>query len=379
MIWLACENQDDLLMYQELIQSLRVTYPEKSILITGIKGNVPKPFDDLLFENPPKDSTAEMRGFLEKHKPSVILWSGGQPPSTLETRATKLNIPIINTQARADPKYRSRTRIWAGSAKRKLSRLRAVFPLTMDDHKAFSQIGLNSDILKPVSELRPGCNPLVYQDEARTRFVQAIGTRPVWLAHVSSLSEAKDVLIAQKLASRYLMRLLLVLVPENERLIDPISKVLEHDQIGFDAQSERPTPSDDATVFLASNQDDLGLLYSVSPLSFLGGFGQGAVSINPLHAANLGSAIIFGTNIPAEDWMFRALQTQGAAVQVGSSESLAEAVCQLSFPDKAAEMAMAGWAFATQGAEATDRIVELISEYIPNAINNMAPKAEAMT
>ena len=47
-----------------------------------------------------------------------------------------------------------------------------------------------------------------------------------------------------------------------------------------------------------------------------------------------------------------------------SRRELADEVLRLSAPDLAAEMALAGWAFVTQGSRTTDRLLEIAQDLL---------------
>jgi len=54
----------------------------------------------------------------------------------------------------------------------------------------------------------------------------------------------------------------------------------------------------------------------------------------------------------------------GASRLVRNAESLGKAVVQLSAPDQAAAMALAGWEAVTEGADTTDRLLDLVQDVL---------------
>lgn len=54
----------------------------------------------------------------------------------------------------------------------------------------------------------------------------------------------------------------------------------------------------------------------------------------------------------------------GAAISIKDSTTLSAALHQLAAPDRVAQMAAAGWEVASEGAEATDRIIDLLQDML---------------
>ena len=104
-------------------------------------------------------------------------------------------------------------------------------------------------------------------------------------------------------------------------------------------------------------------MYRLAPVTFLGGsLVSGVGGRDPFEAAALGSAILYGPNVGRYLAAYSRLASVGAARIVKDAETLAGAVQRLSAPDQAAAMAHAAWEVVTQGAEATDRLLDLLQD-----------------
>ena len=118
-------------------------------------------------------------------------------------------------------------------------------------------------------------------------------------------------------------------------------------------------------VIVAKGFDGLGLWYQMAAVCFLGGSLTPHGGHTPLEAANLGSAIIHGPHVDNYADIYLRLRDAGAAIEVTSVSSLVEAVTELVIPDRAAAMAHAGWMISSEGADATDTLVEAIWDHYP--------------
>ena len=63
--------------------------------------------------------------------------------------------------------------------------------------------------------------------------------------------------------------------------------------------------------------------------------------------------------------IYMRLRDAGAAIEIASVPSLVKAVTELVIPNRAAAMAHAGWMVSSEGAEATDALVEVIWDHYP--------------
>ena len=108
---------------------------------------------------------------------------------------------------------------------------------------------------------------------------------------------------------------------------------------------------------------DRGLFFRVAPVSFLGSsLVQGNGGCDPLDAAALGSAVLYGPKVRHFMASYTRLAAAGAARIVNDADALGTAVSRLIAPDQAATMAHAGWDVISQGAALTDRVVDLVQD-----------------
>jgi 3-deoxy-D-manno-octulosonic-acid transferase len=101
----------------------------------------------------------------------------------------------------------------------------------------------------------------------------------------------------------------------------------------------------------------------MAPVSFLGGsLVAGHNCVDPLEAAALGSAILYGPRVGKHLQSYSRLAAAGAARIINDSAALGMAVSRLVAPDQAAIMAHAGWDVISEGAALTDRISDLVQD-----------------
>ena len=85
---------------------------------------------------------------------------------------------------------------------------------------------------------------------------------------------------------------------------------------------------------------------------------------NPLDALALGSVVLHGPGTGLHQPVYSQLAQQNAVEKVETAQALADSVMRLSSPDMAAQMALAGWAAVTEGAEMTDKLIERVQDLL---------------
>jgi 3-deoxy-D-manno-octulosonic-acid transferase len=117
--------------------------------------------------------------------------------------------------------------------------------------------------------------------------------------------------------------LLTVIVPRHpERgpgIVD-IARVAGFDA-GLRSRGDMPDPS--IEIYIADTVGELGLVYRVAPIVFMGGSLVGHGGQNPIEAARLGAAILHGPHVWNFAEIYTALDAAGGAEQVTDASKLA--------------------------------------------------------
>lgn len=267
--------------------------------------------------------------------------------------------------------------IWRGLHKTLLRRMHRILLCDAAGKRAFRRAGAPEDAMEEAGPLAVGAGAMEFNAAERDALAQLISVRPVWLAVAVPEAEEAAVLHAQRLAQSMAHRLLLILVPADPARGEAIANAVQAMGMNVALRSAEEEPHDEHQVYIADTEGELGLWYRLAPITFMGGtlhndgtrtpMGRGAGAMggggrDPLEAAALGSAVVHGPSIAAWEATYRAFARMRGAWHVSDGAGLAEAVIALLAPDRAAVLARAGWSVATQGAEATDRAVELVIE-----------------
>ena len=316
---------------------------------------------ELITEALPADHPATVARFLDHWAPDVCLWTGGFLRPNMVLNAADRKVPLFLIDA-SENGFDSRKERWFPEVTRQLLKCFSVIMAQSDTaRQRLLKIGLNPKSVELTPLLRPGGQALPCNMDELDDLANQLAGRPIWLAADVQPDEVDLVLQAHRTAARLAHRLLLILVSAtpNEKLADRVaSQGLRVSNWAHGNAADELTQ-----VLVVDSPDDLGLWYRLAPLAFVGSsLVSGYGGRNPFVAATLGSAILYGPNVGDHLDSYSRLASAGAARIVKDADGLGTSVLRLIAPDLAASMAHAGWEIVSEGAELTDRVVDLMQD-----------------
>lgn len=305
---------------------------------------------------PPEDPAA-IRRFLDSNRPDICVWVGSSYAPNLITAALGRGVPVINVNASCPKNIWRRTRVARRSLRQMMTQFQAIYAVDGPSGQNLLKFGLPDRLIRDAGRLTTLPPVLPCDEVLRTQLGRAIGNRPVWLAFGVRPDELPTVLEAYREAARLTHRLLLVLQPANPRDTARFTADLAEGDWSVAFRAEGQEPAYETQIVLEDTGNELGMWLRIAPVAFLGNSLTRGGGTDPMLAAALGSAILHGPFVAMHKAAYDRLTAAGGAVEVTSAKSLAEAVCEISIPDRAANMAHAAWQIESEGAEVI-RLVE---------------------
>ncbi|MGC1496214.1 MAG: glycosyltransferase N-terminal domain-containing protein [Sulfitobacter sp.] len=375
LVWIHAAEAGNMIAVQDLATRLCANRIGLNVLITVAEDAFVAPPQSaaleglLIVERIPTEHPKSVAAFLDHWKPDTCIWTWGALRPNLILAAVDQGCPLFLIDA--DTKgFDGRRDRWLPDLTRDLlTHFSAVLTRSDAGLRRLVQLGLPRPEIEVTSPLLAGGQALQCADSDLTELSAALGGRPVWFAAQVSLAEVPIVLTAHRQALRLSHRLLLILHPADPGDVEAtIDQATSRD---FNlSQWNGVTHPDDATqVMIAEDTADLGLFYRVAPVSFLGSSlisDQGG--FDPFEAAALGSAVLYGPKVRRFMPSYTRLAAAGAARIVNDADALGTAVSRLIAPDQAAAMAHAGWDVISQGAELTDRVIDLVQDALDSRV-----------
>ncbi len=365
LLWCYADTAEELEPLAGLLNRLSEETVELEFLLTS-RGLLSKKAlgerfpDGVTLGNCPSEDPAAIRRFLDRRRPDICLWAGSSYAPHLIGAAVDSGIPLINVNATFPKNIWRRARVVRRSLRTLMEKFQAIYALDEPSYEGLLKFGLPESLVHNAGQLTTLPLVLPYDETVHSQLGRAIGNRPVWLACGVRPDELPTVLEAYRDAARLTHRLLLVLKPANLRDVDRFSARLAKGDWTIAVRSEGQEPVYDTQVVLEDTGDELGLWLRIAPVAFLGNSLTRGGGTDPMVAAALGSAILHGPFVATHKAAYARLTAAGGAVEVTSAKSLAEAVCEVSIPDRAAKMAHAAWQIESEGAEVIRQVEQEI-------------------
>ena len=306
----------------------------------------------------PEQWTAQK--LLRDHSPIALIWIGPkvQANTILAVRAKLEYLLLANIDAETVP--RRRFKLIPMQMERALRSFSDIFCIDEQAAGGVHLLNIPNDRIHPVGKLQSQTTvPKLLGDPDEFNTLKG---RPMWSAVSVHRDELAAVLNAHRLVMRVSHRSLLILAPALSKDEDYFYSMCREYGLETARRLDDDMPISRTQVFLADSNDEMARWLSLSAVSYLGGSlvseGKGT---DPLPAASMGCAILYGPNIKNHLSAYSSLAGVGAARIVLDSHSLAGVVLQSSAPEQAAKMGCAAWEFVTRGAEATEAIYSTIT------------------
>lgn len=313
---------------------------------------------------PPPDRPQPVAAFLDHWRPDLGIWADGALRPVLLHMAAARKVPMLLVDGRAPdlPGARWWPRLMPGL----MTPFRHVLVQDEAARRLFLRAGAAAGAVQVTGPLEVPSRILPVNEAERAALARTLGTRPVWLA--VGLPEAEDdaIAAAHLSALRSAHRLLLVLVPDTPARAGALQSRLT-EQFGLETarRSIDEEPGEEAQVYIADTEGEMGLWYRLAPMTWCGGTLAGpGPSRHPFEAAAMGSAILHGPETGAEAESFGRLHRAGASRVVPVAADLGDAVGDLLAADRCARLAQAGWDVASAGAEATQLALDLAARLL---------------
>jgi 3-deoxy-D-manno-octulosonic-acid transferase len=367
LIWLHGASVGEALAAEPLIAWLRAHHPGVGLLLTtGTVSSallVEQRFGTaVVHQFVPVDLPDAVRRFLDHWRPDLALWLESELWPILLSRTAARGVPVLLINGRLSPtSYRGWRRV-RPLARAVLAGFRLLLVQSEADAARFGDLAAAP--VRRVGNLKHAAPPLPHDAAALAALRARIAGRPVWLAASTHPGE-EDIAAAAhaRLVARH-PGLLTVIVPRHPPRGPAIRDAIAAagHKVGLRSVGDRP--GEGADIYVADTLGELGLWYRLADLAFIGG-SMTLGGHNPLEAARLGCAVLFGPAMMNQPDFAAALEAAGAAETVADTEALIGAVDRLlADPARRRAMADAGRRYAGGGTEVVTRIIAELAPYL---------------
>ncbi|WP_119168524.1 3-deoxy-D-manno-octulosonic acid transferase [Algihabitans albus] len=330
-IWIHAASVGETVSVVPLIERLREDRPQTHILLTTVTTTAARRAAALLpsgalHQYLPLDDPGAVRRFFNHWRPAAGILVESEIWPTLIRAAKARGLPLALVNGRISSRS---ARSWSYATpliRDLLSSFDVVLAQTPGDAERLSRLGD-----RPVAclgNLKFAGPPLPVESSELEALRRDLKERPVWLAASTHPSEETAVLSAHRSLAPDHPGLLTVIVPRHPERGREVAA--EAEAAGLSVQQRSGgAPQATAEVYVADTLGELGLWYRLCSIAFVGGSLVDRGGQNPLEAARLGCALLFGPHGENNAAAVAGLTRVGALEQVGDAEELTAALGRL--------------------------------------------------
>ncbi len=319
--------------------------------------------DGTLHQFIPLDAPRFVQRFLDYWRPGLALFVESDLWPNLILASADRRIPMILINGRLSQRSFNRWQYLPRSIEALLSRFDLCLAQSNADAERYAKLGAPRVAFTGNLKLDAAPPPA---DEAQLRRLKALlGARPVIAAASTHPGEDSAIITAHRRLRARFPRLLTLIAPRHPQNGDSIVDIAKVAGLAVAQRSQRGQPMPDIDIYVADTVGELGLIYRLAPIVFVGGSLIEHGGQNPIEAIRLGGAVLHGPHVWNFDEIYATLDAGGGAKRVDDEESLTEQLAAwLADPAARREAAEAGAASVEQIAGALRRTLAALNPYL---------------
>jgi 3-deoxy-D-manno-octulosonic-acid transferase len=311
----------------------------------------------------PADLPGAVTRFLDHWQPDMAIWVESELWPNLVLMTHRRDIPMVLLNARLSARSHARWSLWSGLARPMLGSFALCLAQDEAQGARFRELGAGE--VSSVGDLKSAAQTLPTDPAALGELRRQLGDRPRWLAASTHEGEEEIALAVHRWIATAHAGLLTIIAPRHPARGDEIAALAEAEGLTVARRSYGDPITPDTDIYLADTFGELGVLYSLAGIAFIGGSLVDKGGHNPFEAARLDCAVLIGPYTANCAAMTGALVAAGAAEPVQDADALADAVARLL--DDAAlrgQCARSGARVAAAGLGTLDAVLQRLAPWL---------------
>ena len=319
--------------------------------------------DGVMHQFIPLDGPRFVQRFLDHWRPGLALFIESDLWPNLICLSAMRGIPMILINGRLSERSFGRWRKVPRVIAALLDRFDLCLAQSAADAERYAKLGAPRVIAAGNLKLdvpAPPADPKTL-DQLR----EIVGKRPVIVAASTHPGEEATVIAVHKKLRAKFSTLLTIIVPRHPVRGESIAEIAQTADLAVALRSRRKQPMPDIGVYVADTLGELGLIYRLAPIVFMGGSLASHGGQNPIEPIRLGAAVLHGPHVWNFAEIYATLDAAHGAELVSNEETLA-ARLDAWLADPAARRAAADAATATMSelGGALERTMAAIDPYL---------------
>ena len=311
----------------------------------------------------PLDAPSFTERFLAHWRPNLALFAESDLWPNLIMATSQKGIPLILVNGRLSERSFTRWRYLPSTIGALLSRFDLCLAQSDNDAERFSELGAPRLSVTGNLKLDVPAPPVDAGKLALMR--QTLRDRPIVAAASTHAGEEAVIIDAHRRLRQSFPGLLTIIAPRHPERGAGVLEIATAAGLNAVARSRGHMPERGTDVYVADTIGELGLIYRLAPIVFMGGSLVRHGGQNPIEAAKLGAAILHGPHVWNFSEIYSALDDAHGAEEVLDVNRLAVRIgAWLTDPSVRKQVADAGLATVENLGGALRRTLAAIEPYL---------------
>jgi 3-deoxy-D-manno-octulosonic-acid transferase len=313
----------------------------------------------------PLDAPEYAARFLDHWQPDLAVFTESEIWPSLILATSARNIPIALVNGRLSHRSRRRWQRNKSTAMPLFGRFNIILAQNERLATGFSALGARN--VHSVGNLKIDAPPPPIDLNELERLKAALGGRPVFTAASTHEGEEEPIAAAHRALTRQFENLCTIIAPRHPERGTALAEMLK--DLGFTVaqRSLGAVPGPRTDIYIADTIGELGTLYALSPVAFIGGSLIDRGGQNPIEAVRHGVAVLTGPHWQNFRDAYRTLLRHNGVIEVKSAADVAAAVAKLlDDPAELQRMRAGATQALTTLSGALDKTVEALLRYLPD-------------
>ncbi len=366
MIWLHAASVGELLAVIPLIERIRAR--NFAVLVTSGTVTSAKLAEQRLPSGAvhqfiPVDAPRFVDRFLDYWRPDLALFVESDLWPNLVLACAGRAIPMILVNGRVSERSFGRWRLLPHSIAALLDRFDLCLAQSRADAQRFDQLG--APRVSSIGNLKLDV-PAPPVDQPTLQKLRAIvGPRVVIAAASTHAGEESAIIAAHRRLRAKCPSLLTVIAPRHPARGPSVAEIARAAGLTVALRSRGDPPKRDVDIYVADTLGELGLIYRLAPIVFMGGSLATHGGQNPIEAIGLGAAIVHGPHVWNFAEIYATLDAAHGAELVTDADALTARLAEwLAKPAARSAVAEAGKTTAAKLGGALERTIAALEPYL---------------
>ena len=332
LIWFHGSSVGELLSILPLVQVLEKNKSINQILITTStlssaqifkKYNLKKTVHQFF----PIDSIFFSYKFLNYWKPTIAIFIESEIWPSIFRVLNKKNIPLVLLNARITKKTFKKWISVKEFSNSVFQNISIAYPQNEETLNYLKKLNISK--IKKIGNLKFFNNQQSKFTKLDQTFLKNINHKKIWCA--SSTHPGEEIICVNahiNLKKKY-KNLLTIIIPRHIHRVNKIVDEIKSLDLNVVLHSSRPKKLNDTDIYLVDTYGDTKKFYQATDIVFMGKSISRKGGQNPLEPANLGSAVLYGSNVDNFKDTYKLLKKLKVAYKVYGVKSLSNSIDKL--------------------------------------------------